>query len=124
MNEREKLGLPDPNTPLIQAARWNDAIAEEEGFEAACERLGIPVEQLMYIAEQRALRIRFIQTGRLQELGWSLDGRTRLAQVTDPPSVVSLSTEDRKAIETLKAVYLDAVLIGWHGCEIATREDT
>ena len=50
------------NHPLTKAARYNDAAAEEHGFQPAVEQLGLEVEALAYVAHQRALRAVMMMT--------------------------------------------------------------
>jgi hypothetical protein len=99
-----KAGLKLPDSKLAQAARWNDAMTEEQGLPAACEHLGVDLDTLMHLAEQRAMRLHMIQTGRFAEL-------QALAR-TNEPKAVRLSRADRLAITTLMPAYLDGILIG------------
>lgn len=127
MNTREKLGLPDPNSPLLRAARENDALAESRGTEGACRDLGIDIDILNHIAEQRALRARLIQTGRIDEVrhapsAWSLDGSTRERLASGDPWYPKLTAEDHEAIALLTALYFDAIALGWRARQITDEE--
>lgn len=127
MNTREKLGLPDPNTPLIRAARENDVLAESRGIEGACREIGIDLATLNHIAEQRALRARLVQTGRIDEIrnppsAWSLDGSTRQRLVDRDPWYPKLSDEDHQAIALLTSLYMDAIMIGWRALQFEQEQ--
>lgn len=127
MNTREELGLPDPNTPLIRAARENDALADSRGLEGACREIGIDFAILNHIAEQRALRARLVETGRIDEIrnppsAWSLDGSTRERLASGDPWYPNLSDEDHKAIAVLTMIYMDAITIGWRAHEFELEQ--
>lgn len=129
MNTREQLGLPDPNSPLIRAARENDALADNRGLEATCAEIGMDLAVLQHIAEQRALRARLLETGRINELrgppsAMTLDGSTRQRLVDQDPWYPKLSAEDHKAIALLTSVYSDAIAIGWRAHQIEKEGET
>lgn len=117
MNTRERLGLPDPDSPLIRAARENDALADSGGLEEALRVIGLDLQTLRHVAEQRALRLRLIQTGRIDEVQQQspmiIDGSTRERLLTQDPYYPRLSAEDNEAIAMLTSLYFDAIAIGW-----------
>jgi hypothetical protein len=57
---------PMKDHPLGQAARYNDADAEEHGLVKACAMLGLHLPDVMYIAEQRAIRVVMLSSGRFE----------------------------------------------------------
>jgi hypothetical protein len=117
MNTRERLGLPDPDRPLLKAARENDAITDSRGFEGALREMDLDFEELKYVAEQRALRVRLLQTGRIDEVprasAMTLDGSTRQRLLNQDPYYPKLSAEDNEAIQMLTGLYIDAIALGW-----------
>lgn len=112
MNDRVErpADAPDRDHPLLLAARYNDAEAEDHGLRRTVEKHGIDFETLQYVAEQRALRIVMLQNGQLPE-GQSTECRT-----------IELSTEQRGLLDALVPLYLDAILIGWRANEIAGKD--
>lgn len=103
-------GAPDPSDPLLMAARYNDAEAEDHGIQGAVEKHGLDFESLRYIAEQRALRIVLLQNGEIERLRGT--GYTR----------IELSAEQRTLVDGLTPLYLDAIFIGWRAREFANEE--
>lgn len=126
MNTREKLGLPDPDSPLIRAARENDALVDSGGLEHALRVIGVNFQTLRHIAEQRALRLRLIQTGRISEVQQqspaTIDGTTRQRLLNQDPYYPKLSAEDNEAITMLTSLYMDAIAIGWRGHQFETEQ--
>lgn len=97
---------PDPNNPLLVAARYNDAEAEEtRNMEETCERLGLNANDMMYVAEQRAVRYALIQTGDAEKLR-AMQG-TNMAQTFRP------TVQQQAIIDFVLPTYLDAIAIGW-----------
>lgn len=85
-----------------QAARYGDAETEEHGLEEACARQGLDMAMLMHIAQQRALRVALMASGRPQPP----------AGLGEVP--VALSPDERRLIQTvLMPAYLDGIYIGW-----------
>lgn len=126
MNTREQLGLPDPDSPLIRAARENDALADSGGLEHALRVIGVDFRTLRHIAEQRALRLRLIETGRINEVQQQspvvIDGSTRERLLNQDPYYPKLSVEDNKAIARMTSLYMDAIAIGWRGHQFETEQ--
>ena len=96
------------------AARYNDAESEdnmsadpEVGLRTTVENHDLDFDVLLYIAEQRAIRIRLIETGRLGEMS-----RTQAV-------ALSFSREDRDRIHVYTSLYLDSIFLGWRAKEIA-----
>lgn len=92
---------PDPDHPLLVAARYNDADAEEHGFYSALERMGLVPDEVMYIAHQRALRTVLIESNRLGDIDQT------------KPTPIELSPEEEDRLVTLTAAVLDGVVIGY-----------
>lgn len=101
------LNAPPIDHPLLVAARYNDAEVEEHGLEALTKKCELPLDDLRYIAEQRALRMVLVQRGRQNEIA-------RIKQAT----AVSLSIEEQATVEALTPLYLDAILLGWRAREL------
>lgn len=102
---------PDPGHPLLVASRYLDAEAEDHDLQVVVEKHGCEFDALTYVAEQRALRIRLMETGRMGEIN----------RVT--PVRVSLDDDDRKAITFYKAIYIDSLMIGWRACQLTEEEN-
>lgn len=100
--------------PLTEAARNNDAIAEEQGFEKAIQHLGLNVEAVMHIARQRAMRLVILV----------MRGPIVLKELnTGRPEVVRLSDDEEAMVQTLTLGLLDGIVIGWRGREIDIDND-
>lgn len=126
MNTREQLGLPDPDSPLIRAARENDALADSGGIAEVMRATGLDLKTLQHIAEQRALRLRLIETGRINEVQQQspvvIDGSTRERLLNQDPYYPKLSDEDNRAIALMTSLYIDAIVIGWRGHQFETEQ--
>jgi hypothetical protein len=85
---------------LAQAAADNDAVAEERGLEGALRDLGMSVEDVRYVAEQRALRAVLAFGGRANELG------------SPELKAVALTEEERKQMDVLTVSNMDAIALG------------
>ena len=99
----------DPSHPLAKAARMNDdaARAAKSDIEKVVESLGMDLEALKYVAEQRALRAVLIQGERELPPFW-----TEKINVHLEPYEVTL-------LGIYTAFYLDAIAIGWRARGIA-----
>lgn len=86
---------------LAEAAADNDALAEEHGVERVVSDLGLNLDDLVYIAEQRALRAVLMRSGRLDELPRS-----------NNPKDVALNEGERAEMAALIPVYLDGITLG------------
>lgn len=100
------------NHPLTEAARYNDAAAEEHGFQPAIEQMGLDLEALAFVASQRALRAVLLMTR----------GEEYLRQYTDPilPSVIPMSETERQYTDQLAAVLIDGIAIGWKAAHLTS----
>lgn len=99
--------------PLAQAAADNDSMAEEGGIPMALTRIGLSVEDVMYVAEQRALRAVMVESGRLPELQRAhREGSVR-------PQGFKLSNLERHRMVLYQAMYADAIAIGWRANDLS-----
>jgi hypothetical protein len=89
---------------LSQAAADNDAVAEEQGIEAALRSLGLTPEDVKEVAEQRALRLVRLLSG---------GGPVREADF------ISLSPMQREFLAQYTALYMDGIAIGWRAANAA-----
>lgn len=102
--------FPEPDHPLLKAARYNDAQAEEVGLPATVGALGMDLSVLTHVAEQRALRMVLIHAGRLEELH-------KLTASTNP-TPVELTPTQRKLVDVMAVTYLDGIALGWKAHEL------
>jgi hypothetical protein len=96
---------PMKNHPLGLAARYNDADCEEKGFQAVFPMLGLELDDVIYIAQQRALRV---VTGEMD--------------TTKPIPVPPLTKPQAERLVNLQACILDGIVIGWRGHQIMQRD--
>ena len=99
----------DRNHPLMEAARYNDAQAQEGGVKHALERLGLTWDDAMYVAEQRALRVVLMQRG---------DGSLEAAVSGQP---FRLEHSDEAAMRFIALASLDGIALGWNAARIEGR---
>jgi hypothetical protein len=92
--------------PLARAAREVNAYAETHDLEATCEHYGLKLEDVMYIAEQRALRALYSQYG--------------INLNAPSPMILKLTPEQAKQHLTLTTAYMDSLVIGWRAREMKT----
>lgn len=102
--------------PLTVAARYTDAAAEEIGLEKAVEAMGLKVEDVFYIAEQRAIRCVAIFSDRPEM-------KRLLGNTNKPMRVPPLSREESIVFNVAKVAYLDAIVIGWEGKRLSKESD-
>jgi hypothetical protein len=89
-----------------EAARYTDAEAEEGGIEHVAANLGIEIETLTHVAEQRALRVILMEKGRLNY----------------PPHAVRLTRDETARLALLTAMYMDGLTIGWRAHRLVEGE--
>jgi hypothetical protein len=89
---------------LAQAGADGDAVTEERGLEGAVTDLGISLEDLRYVAEQRALRAVLASAGRQDELKRLTSDRSFAS--------VKLTPEEQKQMALFTATYLDGIALG------------
>lgn len=101
------------NHPLAEAARYNDAAAEEHGFQEAVGQLGLDLEAVSYVAQQRALRAVLYLTR----------GPDAMEQYRDKPIpfVIPLSQIERDHAQQLTAVLIDGIGIGWKAAQLTSE---
>jgi 2-hydroxychromene-2-carboxylate isomerase len=95
------------NHPLTEAARYNDAQAEEFGIERVVEGSGLDMGAAVHISHQRAMRAVMLTTR----------GEKFMQQYAKAgiPQVVPMSKAEIEMTQNLTALYLDGILIGWKG---------
>lgn len=99
--------------PIFEAARYSDAVAEEgRQIDTIIDELGIPMDKLLHLAEQRAQRVVMILNNRTDELE-RLRGATR-------ENPLSFDMKERTQIASLIPPYLDGIVIGWKGHQISS----
>lgn len=106
----------DENHPLAKAARLNDyeADAGKDPTKIAAD-LEIDTDALIYMAEQRALRVVLIQAGRIEEVqGAEMEARAQQ---------VSLSPSQQALMQMLTVMYIDAMVIGWRALRIQEGDE-
>lgn len=101
----------DRNFALREAARYNDADAEEHGSSGkVVEAMGLDVAEVRHVAEQRAMRMMLVLTGRAGEL--------RRATEYNELNAIPFNEREREQIETMTLAYIDGIAIGWRGNQI------
>lgn len=98
---------PMKEHPLAIAARYNDAECEEHGIEPAIARLELEIEDVFHIAEQRALRLLWIELGR----------DMAIFKNPYPIALGPFTTDERKRLVILQSAILDGILIGWRAAK-------
>lgn len=104
---------PSPDNPLLLAARYNDAEAEEFELADLFGRHGLELSEVEYLAQQRALRVVLMQSGRMEEFRHQTEATT-----------VNLSDVERNLMEAMVPLYVDAIFIGWRAKAIEDRTST
>jgi len=92
--------------PLAIAARYNDAEAEEYGVEKTVKRQGFDWDEILHVAEQRALRV------------IAMDN-PRLAAALKDGQAASLTADQLHGLIVLKSAILDGIMIGWRAKGLA-----
>lgn len=90
------------------AARYNDADAEEHGFEEVISRQGLTLEDLHYLAQQRAMRALYVVLGKDMEIFKS----------PKPIPFPILSAKERWLFTALTTAELDGMMIGWRAAKL------
>lgn len=101
------------NHPLGLAARYNDADAEEKGFVAFVESLGLDMDSLMYAVDQRATRCVLATTRPLilKELP------------TNGFAAIRLTERERTLHGHMQLALIDGIAIGWRAHQIKERDN-
>lgn len=95
---------PPTREDFIAAGAANDHDSERlGGAGAVLVSLGINVEDMSYVAEQRALRAVLVSSGRLNELGQLLRG----------PVTIELSEAEQIWLTILTGAYMDGITLGY-----------
>jgi hypothetical protein len=110
---------PHKDDPLLLAARMNDADIEElreaedprAAFEAYCQRHGLVLSTVEYLAEQRAIRYALIRTGDEDVL--------KEMNKTNTATPFAPSPMQREIMQFVQPVYMDAIVIGWRARKLA-----
>ena len=94
---------------LTEAARSNDALAEEHGMAGASRIIGIELDDVVHMAEQRAMRAMLLK----------FRGKEELAAMSQVDATLVTVTEEEDAYMTgLIALYMDGIYLGWRAHEI------
>jgi len=104
------------NHPLVEAARYGDAQAEEHGLIEALTSGGINPEIIQHVAQQRSLRL-VILTNRGPEAMLEMTSGNETKEV-------HLTRNESEQMSQLVLAYLDGIYIGWLGADIASRSKT
>jgi hypothetical protein len=98
---------------LAEAARYNDARAEDDGVQAAVAALGLDWDELTHVVEQRALRlVLLIHRGDAGLKEWMKSGEP-----------ARLTVAERTDMMRLQAATIDGVTIGWAAHQIKGRSE-
>lgn len=98
--------FPDPNNPLLVAARTNDGEIDSGGdLEGVARELGLDMPALMHVAEQRALRLVLIRSGRAAEIQKATSANSAVP--------IDLNEGEKRMIQFLSAAYVDGIALGW-----------
>lgn len=102
------------NQPLVEAARYADAQAEEHGLENAIAGAGMDAETLHHVAQQRALRLVLLKHR----------GKEGMQAITkqNKEVPVCMSKEELADMTVLMLAYMDGLVIGWIGHSIQSRD--
>lgn len=97
----------DKNNPLVEAARYGDAAAEEHGLINAVVNNGMDMDALQHLARQRALRLAILMNR----------GPAALREMTSVTerTVIQTTPAEQDMIEQFTLAYLDGMFIGWLG---------
>jgi hypothetical protein len=106
-----------PDHPLAKAARETNDYTEAHGLKATVDWLGLgaTVDQLRYLAEQRALR-----AAAAHYLGYNMGHKPQ--QDEQVCQMLIMTDQWKKAATLLTAAYMDGIAIGYRGKEIANYE--
>ena len=94
------------------AARYNDADCEEHGLATTIQRQDLSFNDVLYIAEQRALRTLAIEDPSLRHL---LGNKSK-------PSLVPLTRAQQLRMAVFQSAILDGILIGWRGARLDAKD--
>lgn len=101
------------NHPLTEAARYNDAQAEEIGIMETVNANGLDPIAVVYIAQQRALRLVMLNNYGIE----ALEDLVR----QNAKQELNLTERDRQMIEDIAIAFVDGIMIGWRGHAIHNR---
>lgn len=91
----------DENHPMARAARELDTLCETQGFDACFKQLGLDKDDVIYMAQQRALRMALISAGRADLIGGK--------ELTPIPSGIV----HPDMLQALTITCLDGLITGW-----------
>lgn len=106
-------GVPEADQPLVEAARYNDAQAEELGVPGTAGLMGIDLHALTHVSEQRAIKAMLVKLNRLDEL--------KALQRTPEFKPLRFTPEQQEEIGFMTALYMDGIALGWKGHELDSR---
>jgi hypothetical protein len=98
------------NHPLIEAARYNDAQAEELGLEPMIKNSGVDYTTMLYLAQQRALRLTVLTN-------YGTAGLRRMIMTGS----FDLTADDEELMMAFATACMDGIMIGWNGSSINSR---
>lgn len=104
--------FPDPNHPLLMAARYNDAEAEDHPLHKVIEKHGLDAAAYMHIAEQRAIRAVMMMSGQ---------DPTKMSR--SEVTAIEFSDEQKALLPSLTSVYMDGIFIGWRANQLSEQPD-
>ena len=90
-------------------------MAEEIGVAGALARIGLNVEDVMHLAEQRALRAVMVESGRVAEM------QAAHAHGSQRPQGFSLSAAEKERQMFYMTIYVDAIALGWRAKELSSE---
>lgn len=107
------------NHPLAEAARYNDAQAEEMGVFETILNSNLDPIVVMNVAQQRAMRF-------VIGLNYGQDGVDLIADVSRDRKVakIELTENDMNMINEISIAFIDGIMIGWRAHTISSRNTT
>lgn len=101
------------NHPLTEAARYNDAQAEEIGIMETVKANGLDPIAVLHIAQQRALRLVVLNNYGIETLEELVRQNAK--------QELSFTERDRQMIDEISIAFMDGIMIGWRGHAIHNR---
>jgi hypothetical protein len=95
---------------LSEAARYTDALAEENNYETVIQRLDADPAGLMYVAQQRALRVAMV-----------IDGMDPRTMSRTEKTAIKLSDQAESLMTHLTALAMDGITIGMAAKQIESN---
>ena len=107
----------DESHPYMEAARYADAYAEDGGFEHAFNVAGIDMEAVLYVAQQRALRLAIVLSRG--------EGALSDANAGGRGASFRLSPAEEGMMRAMYVAVMDGLFIGQYAARLAanTKDD-